>query len=126
MFSDFDEQTTDDWDVDMSAYYEPGAGDKDIKDFIAIRHETQYRVGTQQPPSCFSKKSNHHKKGKSTPETVDGDKVGQFEQHTKGIGRKILQKQGWKEGEGLGSSEIGIADALEGDGQGPWNKKGFG
>ena len=23
-FSDFDEKTSDDWDVDMSVYYEPG------------------------------------------------------------------------------------------------------
>ena len=35
---DFDEQTSDDWDLDMSEYYgEPG--DKDAKDFIRISKE---------------------------------------------------------------------------------------
>lgn len=37
--TDFDEQTTDDLDVDFSAYEELGTGDKDIKDFLKIRQE---------------------------------------------------------------------------------------
>ena len=46
-FSDFDEQTADDWDVDMSAYYEEGAGDKDIRDFLTIRQEKRRRDGIE-------------------------------------------------------------------------------
>ena len=44
-----------------------------------------------------------------------------------GIGRRLLQRQGWREGEGLGSRAKGIADALDGsEGQQSWDKKGLG
>ena len=47
LLQDFDEQTTDDLDVDFSAYEEAGAGDKDIKDFLRIRQEERFVfVGT--------------------------------------------------------------------------------
>ena len=42
VLSDFDEQTTDDLDVDFSPYEEPGSGDKDIKDFLKIRQEARW------------------------------------------------------------------------------------
>lgn len=66
MFSlpDFDEQTADDWDVDMSEYYEPGTGDKDAKDFLKMRLETRRRDGLDDL------------KGE-----ING--LGSFEQHTK-------------------------------------------
>ena len=35
---DFDEETTDDWDVDMSEYY-GGHGDRDAKDAIIMAKE---------------------------------------------------------------------------------------
>jgi hypothetical protein len=54
------------------------------------------------------------------------NKIGKFEAHTKGIGRKILEDQGWSEGQGLGSSIRGIPDALDNDGQNPKDRKGFG
>ncbi|KAK7488497.1 hypothetical protein BaRGS_00020282 [Batillaria attramentaria] len=104
---DFDEQTADDLDVDMSAYYETGAGDKDIRDFVTIRQEQRRRRGLEQ-----------------TDRFSAG--IGKFERHTKGIGRKILEKQGWTEGEGLGSTIHGIADALDNEGQHPRDKKGLG
>ena len=44
---DFDEQTADDWDVDMSAYYEKGAGDKDARDYLSIRQEKRRRDGIE-------------------------------------------------------------------------------
>ena len=53
-------------------------------------------------------------------------KIGEFEDHTRGIGRKILEKQGWVDGEGLGSSVQGIADALDNEGQNPRDRTGFG
>ena len=43
-----------------------------------------------------------------------------------GIGRKVLEKQGWKEGQGLGSTIRGIADALDNEGQVPSDKRGIG
>ena len=49
---------------------------------------------------------------------------GQFEVHTKGVGRKIMERQGWKEGRGLGKTFEGAADAIEHDGQ--TNRFGFG
>jgi len=38
---DFDEQTADDWDVDMSEYYGE-EGDKDARDFVQIQREKRY------------------------------------------------------------------------------------
>lgn len=37
-----------------------------------------------------------------------------------------MEKQGWKEGEGLGQSTVGISEALENEGQKPFDRKGFG
>ncbi|KAL3857176.1 hypothetical protein ACJMK2_011869 [Sinanodonta woodiana] len=124
---DFDEQTADDWDVDMSAYYEEGAGDKDARDFLTIRQEQRRRAGyenTDRFTSGVAKRKNKTQppKGAGNP----SHKIGKFEQYTKGVGRKIMEKQGWTEGQGLGSSVGGIADALENEGQHPRDKKGFG
>ena len=43
-----------------------------------------------------------------------------------GVGRRVMEKQGWKEGKGLGSSKEGIKDALNNDGQKPGDKRGLG
>ena len=43
-----------------------------------------------------------------------------------GIGRRLLERQGWQDGAGLGSSVKGISEALENDGQGPRDRTGFG
>jgi len=43
-----------------------------------------------------------------------------------GFGRRVMEKQGWKDGESLGSSQVGITDALESEGQHPNCKRGFG
>uniref|UniRef100_A0A6I8PUS6 GPN-loop GTPase 2 n=1 Tax=Xenopus tropicalis TaxID=8364 RepID=A0A6I8PUS6_XENTR len=60
---DFDEQTADDWDVDMSGYYEEDGGDKDARDYLKMRLETRRRDGLA---------------------TADvGYSVGGFEKHTK-------------------------------------------
>ncbi|XP_053562965.1 G patch domain-containing protein 3 [Bombina bombina] len=103
---DFDEQTADDWDVDMSGYYEEGAGDKDAKDYLKMRLEKRKRDGI------------------STAREESG--LGLFEQYTKGIGRKLMEQQGWKEGTGLGASGAGIPDALENEGQNPKCRRGLG
>ncbi|PIK51678.1 putative G patch domain-containing protein 3 [Apostichopus japonicus] len=53
-------------------------------------------------------------------------RIGQFEDHTKGVGRQLMNQMGWKDGDGLGRSKSGIPDALENEGQTPKDKKGFG
>ncbi|NXQ34887.1 GPTC3 protein, partial [Alaudala cheleensis] len=102
---DFDEQTADDWDVDMSIYYDRAAGDRDARDALRMRLEQRRREGLEQG-------------------AVPG--IGTFERHTKGFGRKVLEQQGWTEGLGLGSSNSGMAEALDNEGQNPRCKRGLG
>ncbi|XP_038141450.1 G patch domain-containing protein 3 [Cyprinodon tularosa] len=104
---DFDEQTADDWDVDMSVYYDKDGGDMDARDYIKMRYEQRLREGVEDG-------SGHNQS------------IGSFERFTKGFGRRLMEKQGWKDGEGLGSSQVGISDALESEGQHPRCKRGFG
>uniref|UniRef100_A0A8D0DGR5 G-patch domain containing 3 n=1 Tax=Salvator merianae TaxID=96440 RepID=A0A8D0DGR5_SALMN len=104
---DFDEQTADDWDVDMSVYYDKDGGDKDARDLVKMRYEQRLRDGLEAG-------------------SVLDKQIGNFEKYTKGIGRKLMEKQGWTEGLGLGSSNSGIPEALDNDGQNPKCKRGLG
>ncbi|XP_004478821.1 G patch domain-containing protein 3 isoform X1 [Dasypus novemcinctus] len=104
---DFDEQTADDWDVDMSVYYDRDGGDKDARDSVQMRLEQRLRDG-QEDGSVIQRQ------------------VGTFERHTKGIGRKVMEQQGWAEGWGLGSRCSGVPEALDSDGQHPRCKRGLG
>lgn len=45
---------------------------------------------------------------------------------SQGFGRKVLEKQGWTEGLGLGTSNTGMAEALDNEGQNPRCKRGLG
>ncbi|KAJ7985667.1 hypothetical protein DPEC_G00354440 [Dallia pectoralis] len=105
---DFDEQTTDDWDVDMSVYYDKDGGDMDSRDYVRMRYEKRLRDGLE-------KRSGQQ-----------DQPIGIFEKFTKGVGRRVMEKQGWKEGQGLGNSQAGIPEALENEGQHPKCKRGFG
>ncbi|XP_019634690.1 PREDICTED: G patch domain-containing protein 3-like [Branchiostoma belcheri] len=124
MRGDFDERTTDDWDVDMSVYYDPDGGDKDARDYLQMRLEQRLRAGLDGEEDITSRKKKTRKERKEQRE--ESGKIGQFEKHTKGLGRKIMERQGWRDGEGLGSWKKGPADALENEGQGPRDKRGFG
>ncbi|NXM78268.1 GPTC3 protein, partial [Serilophus lunatus] len=104
---DFDEQTADDWDVDMSIYYDKDGGDKDARDSVRMWLEQRLRDGLEDG-------------------SVSGQQIGTFERHTKGFGRKVLEQQGWTEGLGLGSSNSGMAEALDNEGQHPRCKRGLG
>ncbi|NWT20609.1 GPTC3 protein, partial [Vireo altiloquus] len=104
---DFDEQTADDWDVDMSIYYDKDGGDKDARDSVRMWLERRLRDGLEDG-------------------SVPGQHIGTFERHTKGFGRKVLEQQGWTEGLGLGSSNSGMAEALDNEGQNPRCKRGLG
>jgi hypothetical protein len=104
----------------MSVYYEEGAGDKDARDHVTMRREKRRRDG-EEATDRFTVGIGRKLKA------LKGDhKIGKFESHTKGVGRKILERQGWQEGEGLGSTVKGIAEALENDGQNPRERKGLG
>ncbi|MCJ8750378.1 hypothetical protein PDJAM_G00263750, partial [Pangasius djambal] len=61
---DFDEQTADDWDVDMSVYYDKDGGDMDSRDYVRMRYEKRLRDGVQQPE-------------------ISQQKIGTFEKFTK-------------------------------------------
>ncbi|NXH22497.1 GPTC3 protein, partial [Bucco capensis] len=104
---DFDEQTADDWDVDMSIYYDKDGGDKDAKDSVQMWLEQRLRAGLEDAAGS-------------------GQQIGTFERYTKGFGRKVLEQQGWTEGLGLGSSNSGMAKALDNEGQNPRCKRGLG
>ena len=53
--------------------------------------------------------------------------IGDFDKHTKGIGRRIMQRHGWKEGEGLGNGrKEGIKEPIETRGQTNTCKHGIG
>ncbi|XP_019946755.2 G patch domain-containing protein 3 [Paralichthys olivaceus] len=104
---DFDEQTADDWDVDMSVYYDKDGGDMDARDYVRMRYEKRLREGLED--------------GSGSSQSI-----GRFERFTKGFGRRLMEKQGWTDGEGLGNSQTGIAEALESEGQNPNCKRGFG
>lgn len=43
-----------------------------------------------------------------------------------GIGRRLMERQGWVDGLGLGSSQKGITRPIESDGQKPRERKGLG
>ncbi|XP_076869431.1 G patch domain-containing protein 3 [Brachyhypopomus gauderio] len=103
---DFDEQTADDWDVDMSVYYDKDGGDMDSRDYVRMRYENRLREGLEDRSSQ--------------------QKIGTFEKFTKGVGRRVMEKQGWRDGEGLGHTCVGMSEALENDGQLPNCKRGFG
>ncbi|XP_065713381.1 G patch domain-containing protein 3 [Patagioenas fasciata] len=104
---DFDEQTADDWDVDMSIYYDKDGGDKDARDSVRMWLEQRLWDGLEDG-------------------SVSGQQIGTFERYTKGFGRKVLEQQGWTEGLGLGSSNSGMAEALDNEGQNPRCKRGLG
>ncbi|EDO27871.1 predicted protein, partial [Nematostella vectensis] len=100
--ADFDEETVDDWDVDMGIYEEEGGGDKDAKDLLQIRLEKQWRSGKD----------------------IDLNQVGDFERFTRGIGGSVMRRQGWSQGQSLGSSQPGITEPVPADGQKPSSKRG--
>lgn len=118
---DFDEQTTDDWDVDMEVHYDPEGGDKDARDGLEARRSHFYRDGKVEPESAFKKSGKgaaaNRRKRRYSGGSPGSGKIGAFEKHTKGFGRRLMEKQGWKDGEGLGSTYKGMAEALDNEGQ---------
>ena len=102
---DFDEQTTDDWDVDMNVYYEKNTThDKDAVDSVDMRRSDFLREG-KHTESLFRKKSsktNTQRKRRYSASGSSEGRIGSFEAASKGFGSKIMAKAGWKPGDGLG------------------------
>ena len=91
-----------------------------------MRQSTLWRQG--QMESVFKKPkatsgSRRPEKKSTAPAAKD---FGLFEQHTRGIGRRLMERQGWKDGASLGSSQKGIVKPVESDGQKPRERKGLG
>ncbi|CAF1324665.1 unnamed protein product [Adineta ricciae] len=98
---DFDSlDMADDIDIDMRMYEKnSGSADRDGNELQSIRREEDLREGR------ISNETNAEHK-----------RIGVFERHTKGIGRRLLERAGWQDGEGLGSSVKGMAEALTAEG----------
>jgi hypothetical protein len=110
-------------------FYSVGAGDKDARDSLEIRQSIRLQEGKEEV-SVFKKPVPRSKSRSPSPpsssHSTNGNSIGTFESYTKGIGRKVLQSQGWREGMGLGKSKEGIKEALLNDGQPPKDKRGLG
>jgi len=125
---DFDEQTTDDWDVDMSVYYEEGGTgkhDKDALDALNMRRSEWRRKG-QEHVSVFKKKTRP--RGFKRKAEAESGGVGAWSSTGTGMGRRVMEAAGWRDGAGLGPDGGGLAEALDGedDGQSSRDKGGLG
>jgi len=115
---DFDERTTDDWDVDMTVYYEKDTThDKDTLDTVEMRRSDFFRQGKHEESVFKKKKEGRQKKSKRAESDFD-ETIGSFEVFTKGFGSKILSSSGWKAGEGLGKNKKGISIPIIGEEEG--------
>jgi len=107
-----------------------GGGDKDARDYMEMRRSERFQKGLEDI-SVFAPKQTINRPRPSSPEPTcsnkdPNNKIGAFEKYTRGIGRQIMEKHGWKDGKGLGTTIVGITDALGNDGQGPSDRRGFG
>ena len=60
-----EEKDVDDWDVDMSVYYDSDGGDKDARDMVTMRRDARRRAGRQFDDETFE------------------SAIGKFERHSK-------------------------------------------
>jgi tuftelin-interacting protein 11 len=81
----------------------PPLDDNTNKDQISKKQKTQEIINIEKNTNYYNPKTNE--------EPIDpyGQNVGEFERHTRGIGSKIMEKLGWKKGQGLGPNpNVGI------------------
>lgn len=91
-------------DVNLFDLFCLGAGDLDAKTMLQLRVEKEWKHG----------------------KNIDLNRVGGFEKYTRGFGGNIMKKQGWKVGQSLGSSQVGITEPIPNSGQHPSSKRGLG
>ena len=99
----------------MSGYYEANGGDKDAQDLIQMRREMMLRNGNSDhlfDDQKFTPKLNPFHRIKNDKQKKSKPSIGAFEVYTKGFGRRILEKQGWKEGDSIGKRN-GLKEALD-------------
>ncbi|EGD81867.1 hypothetical protein PTSG_11400 [Salpingoeca rosetta] len=94
---DFDERNADEYDVDLTAHYGLGHGDRTSEQVAEMR-----AYGYRAQPGAAGR---HHNPGYAP-----------FERHTRGVGSMILRKHGWRAGEGVGRRGGGLVEALEAEG----------
>ena len=106
-----DSDEADDWDVDMEGYEVEGRGDLDNREAIDMQRNDDLREA-RISGSAFKRRPKKKKKtGKEASATIGG-----FESHTLGVGRRLMEKQGWRDGAGLGSKLAGISRPVEATG----------
>lgn len=90
-----------------------------------MRRSTMWRQGNME--SVFKKPQGPLMQPKPhIRHSAKTEVVGPFEKHTKGIGRRLMEKHGWRDGCGLGIAQKGIAKPIESEGQKPKERKGLG
>lgn len=89
-----------------------------------MRRSTRWRQGETE--SVFRKPQTTKAQKSQTCTSKNSKIVGPFEAHTRGIGRLLMERQGWREGVGLGRSEKGISQPIKSEGQKPRERKGLG
>ena len=132
---DFDAETADDLDVDMSVYYEPDGGDQDSRQLVEMSRLDMLRAGAG--PELFEGDESLSKRVRLNPfhawppsktRSERTTTTGSFERYTRGVGRRVLERCGWREGEPLGlPARSGIREALdESAGKAPRDRAGVG
>ena len=78
-----------------------------------MRRSDDFRSG-RLIESAFKKPAKSSSRSK---QSTKEDHVGNFEKHTKGIGRRLMEGSGWKDGQGLGSKGQGRPTMIDNQGQ---------
>lgn len=111
---DFDEKTTDDWDVDMTY------SDKDGRDWLTMQRERK-RHKANHDDGTFPK-GKARKREQSKPIRRPPEAKGQSSDYA----RKLMERMGWREGSGLGKNSSGIVEPINTDSQKPGDLSGLG